>query len=38
MRNLLKLTLLAGLLICGTTTYAQKFGYINSQELISSIT
>ena len=37
MRNLLKLTLLAGLLICGTTTYAQKFGYINSQELISSM-
>lgn len=37
MRNLLKLTLLAGLLICGTTAYAQKFGYINSQELITAM-
>lgn len=37
MRNLLKLTLLAGLLVCGTTTYAQKFGYINSQELITAM-
>ena len=37
MKNLVKLTLLAALLLCGSTTYAQKFGYVNSQELITAM-
>ena len=37
MKNLVKLTLLAALLLCGSTTYAQKFGYVNSQELITDM-
>lgn len=36
MKNLLKLTLFAALfVVCSSSAYAQKFGYINSQELIS---
>lgn len=37
MRNLVKLTLIAVLVLCGTSTYAQKFGRINSQELIAAM-
>ncbi|MFQ8807230.1 MAG: OmpH family outer membrane protein [Alistipes indistinctus] len=37
MKNLVKLTLLAALLLCSSTTYAQKFGYVNSQELITAM-
>lgn len=33
--SLIKLTLFAGLLLCSSAAYGQKFGYINSQELIS---
>ena len=36
MKNLVKLTLLAALLLCSSTTYAQKFGYVNSKELITA--
>ena len=35
MKNLLKLSLLAGLVLAASTASAQKFGVINSQELIS---
>ncbi len=34
MRNLLKVTLIAALTFIGANAYGQKFGYINSQELI----
>ncbi len=37
MKNLVKIALFAGLLLCGSVTYAQKFGYINSQELITAM-
>lgn len=39
MKQLLRLTLLAGLLIfgCSSTTFAQKFGYIDTNEVISEM-
>ena len=38
MKNLAKLTLVAALfLMCSSATFAQKFGYINSQELIAAM-
>lgn len=37
MKNYAKLTLVAALILCSSTLFAQKFGYINSQELISAM-
>lgn len=37
MKHALKLTLIAAALLCGTALHAQKFGVINSQELIISM-
>ena len=37
MKHLLKLTLVAALILCGSTAFAQKFGYINMDELYSSM-
>lgn len=35
MKNLTKLTLIAVIVLCSTSAFAQKYGYINTQELIS---
>lgn len=37
MRKLSRLTLVAALVLCSTTLFAQKFGYINTQELIAAM-
>ena len=37
MKNLLKLTLIALLALMGTNVYGQKFGYINTQELLMAM-
>ena len=35
MKTILKLTLVATLLVAGSSAYAQKFGYIKMDDLIS---
>ena len=37
MRKLSRLTLVAALVLCSTSLFAQKFGYINTQELIAAM-
>lgn len=37
MKNFTKLTLVAALVLCSSTLFAQKFGYINTQELIGTM-
>lgn len=37
MKNFTKLTLVAALVLCSSTLFAQKFGYINTQELIAAM-
>lgn len=37
MKRLIRLTLLAALVMCSSSAFAQKFGYINSQELIAAM-